>query len=225
MRSLLVCLSFIALFSLLYVEVFVLLVCCVFFSVNNEPVITDSHHMVEPPALLLRSSGEFHEDVSWQLLLPEPDSFGGSSSPLSLLIAVQLVELELLSHCCWPRFADFCVFLLQKYRHHDEDSSPQDQSSPQLTEEAGGPELVQVAEKNLSLIENVHGYVTHAHISPMKVGDGIVSASRLSHWSKRRLYWLLYQTVSEPQPSFQTFVRHSQIIDERCIIMFCSCSK
>ncbi|KAG8013722.1 Disks large-like protein 1, partial [Nibea albiflora] len=56
-----------------------------------------------------------------------------------------------------------------KYRHHDEDSSPQDQSSPQLTEEAGGAELVQVAEKNLSQIENVHGYVTHAHISPMKV--------------------------------------------------------
>uniref|UniRef100_A0A3B3B945 Disks large homolog 1 n=1 Tax=Oryzias melastigma TaxID=30732 RepID=A0A3B3B945_ORYME len=57
---------------------------------------------------------------------------------------------------------------IEKYRHHDEDSSPQDQSSPQLTEEAGGPELVQVAEKNLSEIENVHGYVTHAHISPMK---------------------------------------------------------
>ncbi|XP_076732775.1 discs large homolog 1-like protein isoform X14 [Maylandia zebra] len=60
---------------------------------------------------------------------------------------------------------------IEKYRHHDEDSSPQDQSSPQLTEEAGGPELVQVAEKNLSLIENVHGYVTHAHISPMKVAS------------------------------------------------------
>uniref|UniRef100_A0A3Q1ANP9 Disks large homolog 1 n=1 Tax=Amphiprion ocellaris TaxID=80972 RepID=A0A3Q1ANP9_AMPOC len=57
---------------------------------------------------------------------------------------------------------------IEKYRHHDEDSSPQDQSSPQLTEEASGPELVQVAEKNLSQIENVHGYVTHAHISPMK---------------------------------------------------------
>ncbi|XP_078790829.1 discs large homolog 1-like protein isoform X24 [Oryzias latipes] len=56
----------------------------------------------------------------------------------------------------------------KKYRHHDEDSSPQEQSSPPLTEEAGGPELVQVAEKNLSEIENVHGYVTHAHISPMK---------------------------------------------------------
>nr|XP_029510791.1 discs large homolog 1-like protein [Oncorhynchus nerka] len=33
----------------------------------------------------------------------------------------------------------------------------------------GRPELVQVAEKNLSQIENVHGYVSHAHISPMKV--------------------------------------------------------
>ncbi|XP_077361866.1 discs large homolog 1-like protein isoform X1 [Festucalex cinctus] len=60
----------------------------------------------------------------------------------------------------------------QKYRHHDEDSSPpEERSSPQLTEEAGGPELVQVAEKNLSQIENVHGYVTHAHISPMKVAS------------------------------------------------------
>nr|XP_061795677.1 disks large homolog 1-like isoform X4 [Nerophis lumbriciformis] len=58
---------------------------------------------------------------------------------------------------------------IEKYRHHDEDSSPQeDRSSPHLMEEAGGPELVQVAEKNLSQIENVHGYVTHAHISPMK---------------------------------------------------------
>uniref|UniRef100_A0A7N8X417 Disks large homolog 1 n=1 Tax=Mastacembelus armatus TaxID=205130 RepID=A0A7N8X417_9TELE len=66
------------------------------------------------------------------------------------------------------------LLLFQKYRHHDEDSSPQDQSSPQLTEETGGPELVQVAEKNLSQIENVHGYVTHAHISPMKVGDFVL---------------------------------------------------
>ncbi|XP_077414048.1 discs large homolog 1-like protein isoform X23 [Vanacampus margaritifer] len=52
---------------------------------------------------------------------------------------------------------------IEKYRHHDEDSS--------APEEAGGPELVQVAEKNLSQIENVHGYVTHAHISPMKVAS------------------------------------------------------
>ncbi|KAL1279996.1 hypothetical protein QQF64_014596, partial [Cirrhinus molitorella] len=61
-----------------------------------------------------------------------------------------------------------------KYRHHDEDTgSPQEQSSPQLTDEAPGPELVQVAEKNLSQIENVHGYVAHAHISPMKQTDAV----------------------------------------------------
>uniref|UniRef100_A0A672SH74 Disks large homolog 1 n=1 Tax=Sinocyclocheilus grahami TaxID=75366 RepID=A0A672SH74_SINGR len=59
---------------------------------------------------------------------------------------------------------------IEKYRHHDEDTgSPQEQSSPQFTDEAPGPELVQVAEKNLSQIENIHGYVAHAHISPMKV--------------------------------------------------------
>ncbi|XP_016364042.1 discs large homolog 1-like protein isoform X10 [Sinocyclocheilus rhinocerous] len=62
------------------------------------------------------------------------------------------------------------MFGCKKYRHHDEDTgSPQEQSSPQFTDEAPGPELVQVAEKNLSQIENVHGYVAHAHISPMKV--------------------------------------------------------
>nr|XP_040025921.1 disks large homolog 1-like isoform X2 [Gasterosteus aculeatus aculeatus] len=66
---------------------------------------------------------------------------------------------------------------IEKYRHQDEDSSPQDQSSPQLTEEAGGPELVQVAEKNLSQIENVHGYVSHAHISPMKQAEATPASS------------------------------------------------
>uniref|UniRef100_A0A8C5I0D8 Disks large homolog 1-like n=1 Tax=Gouania willdenowi TaxID=441366 RepID=A0A8C5I0D8_GOUWI len=78
----------------------------------------------------------------------------------------------MLCHCkvACTNSAISLMFGCKKYRHHDEDSSPQDQSSPQLTEEAAGPELVQVAEKNLSQIENVHGYVTHAHISPMKVG-------------------------------------------------------
>ncbi|XP_026886541.2 discs large homolog 1-like protein isoform X1 [Electrophorus electricus] len=57
----------------------------------------------------------------------------------------------------------------EKYRQHDEDASPQEQSSPQLTDNTPDPELVQVAEKNISQIENVHGYVAHAHISPLKV--------------------------------------------------------
>ncbi|XP_064796798.1 disks large homolog 1-like isoform X25 [Oncorhynchus masou masou] len=66
---------------------------------------------------------------------------------------------------------------IEKYRHHDEDTSPQEQSSPQLTDEVTGPELVQVAEKNLSQIENVHGYVAHAHISPMKQTDAAPPSS------------------------------------------------
>uniref|UniRef100_A0A4W4FBE2 Disks large homolog 1 n=1 Tax=Electrophorus electricus TaxID=8005 RepID=A0A4W4FBE2_ELEEL len=59
----------------------------------------------------------------------------------------------------------------EKYRQHDEDASPQEQSSPQLTDNTPDPELVQVAEKNISQIENVHGYVAHAHISPLKQTD------------------------------------------------------
>ncbi|XP_036410249.1 disks large homolog 1 isoform X6 [Megalops cyprinoides] len=62
---------------------------------------------------------------------------------------------------------------IEKYRHQDEDTSPQEHSSPQLTNEVQGPELVQVSEKNLSQIENVHGFVSHSHISPMKQTDAI----------------------------------------------------
>ncbi|TRY95833.1 hypothetical protein DNTS_024676, partial [Danionella cerebrum] len=65
------------------------------------------------------------------------------------------------------------MFGCKKYRQQDEDSgSPPDQSSPQLTDEAPGPELVQVAQKNISEIENVYGFVAHSHISPMKVSPG-----------------------------------------------------
>ncbi|KAJ8274663.1 hypothetical protein COCON_G00092880 [Conger conger] len=60
---------------------------------------------------------------------------------------------------------------VEKYRQQDEDTSPQENSSPQLTSEIQGPELVQVSEKNLSQIENVHGFVAHSHISPMKQTD------------------------------------------------------
>ncbi|XP_028856838.1 disks large homolog 1 isoform X9 [Denticeps clupeoides] len=58
----------------------------------------------------------------------------------------------------------------KKYRYQDEDpTSPAEHSSPQLPSEMPAPELVQVSEKNISQIENVHGYVSQAHISPMKV--------------------------------------------------------
>ncbi|XP_030647896.1 disks large homolog 1 isoform X3 [Chanos chanos] len=61
----------------------------------------------------------------------------------------------------------------EKYRYQDEDpTSPQEQSSPRLPE-TPAPELVQVSEKNISQIENVHGFVSHSHISPMKQADAV----------------------------------------------------
>ncbi|XP_067228678.1 disks large homolog 1 isoform X9 [Chanodichthys erythropterus] len=57
----------------------------------------------------------------------------------------------------------------EKYRYQDEDTtSPPEHSSPHLPGDVRPPELVQVSEKNISQIENVHGYVSHSHISPMK---------------------------------------------------------
>ncbi|XP_054980437.1 disks large homolog 1 isoform X20 [Sorex araneus] len=60
------------------------------------------------------------------------------------------------------------MFGCKKYRYQDEDIPPQEHISPQITNEVIGPELVHVSEKNLSEIENVHGYVSHSHISPIK---------------------------------------------------------
>ncbi|KAG1970536.1 disks large [Pimephales promelas] len=55
-----------------------------------------------------------------------------------------------------------------EYRYQDEDSPPLEHNFPRLTNEVRAPELVHVSEKNLSEIENVHGYVSHSHISPLK---------------------------------------------------------
>ncbi|XP_055084622.1 discs large homolog 1-like protein isoform X8 [Periophthalmus magnuspinnatus] len=52
-----------------------------------------------------------------------------------------------------------------KYGQQDEDT-PQDPTPPPLPEDS--PELVQVSQKSLSQVETVHGYVSHAHISPIK---------------------------------------------------------
>ncbi|XP_062950618.1 disks large homolog 1 isoform X5 [Cynocephalus volans] len=58
--------------------------------------------------------------------------------------------------------------IVEKYRYQDEDTPLQEHISPQITNEVIGPELVHVSEKNLSEIENVHGFVAHSHISPIK---------------------------------------------------------
>ncbi|KAM9582816.1 disks large homolog 1 isoform 5-T7 [Trichechus inunguis] len=57
---------------------------------------------------------------------------------------------------------------VEKYRYQEEDTPPQEHISPQITNEVIGPELVHVSEKNLSEIENVHGFVSRSHISPIK---------------------------------------------------------
>uniref|UniRef100_A0A3P8T621 Discs, large homolog 2 (Drosophila) n=1 Tax=Amphiprion percula TaxID=161767 RepID=A0A3P8T621_AMPPE len=59
--------------------------------------------------------------------------------------------------------------------HYQEDDSPHlDQGFPRLTNKVRAPELVHVSEKNLSEIENVHGYVSHSHISPLKASPAPV---------------------------------------------------
>ncbi|XP_062901590.1 discs large homolog 1-like protein isoform X3 [Mobula hypostoma] len=57
----------------------------------------------------------------------------------------------------------------EKYRYQDDDASAQEHSSPQISNDMKGPELVHVSEKNLSQIENIHGFVSQSHISPMKI--------------------------------------------------------
>ncbi|XP_019579091.2 disks large homolog 1 isoform X1 [Rhinolophus sinicus] len=66
---------------------------------------------------------------------------------------------------------------VEKYRYQDEDTSPQEHISPQITNEVIGPELVHVSEKNLSEIENVHGFVSHSHISPIKPTEAVPLSS------------------------------------------------
>lgn len=66
---------------------------------------------------------------------------------------------------------------VEKYRYQDEDTPPQDHISPQITNEVIGPELVHVSEKNLSEIENVHGFVSHSHISPIKPTEAVPPSS------------------------------------------------
>ncbi|XP_058151573.1 disks large homolog 1 isoform X3 [Dasypus novemcinctus] len=66
---------------------------------------------------------------------------------------------------------------VEKYRYQDEDTPSQEHISPQITNEVIGPELVHISEKNLSEIENVHGFVSHSHISPIKPTEAVLPSS------------------------------------------------
>uniref|UniRef100_A0A8C3RRF4 Disks large homolog 1 n=1 Tax=Chelydra serpentina TaxID=8475 RepID=A0A8C3RRF4_CHESE len=66
---------------------------------------------------------------------------------------------------------------IEKYRCQDEDTPSQEHSSSHVTNEVTGPELVHVSEKNLSQIENIHGFVSHSHISPVKPTEAVPPSS------------------------------------------------
>ncbi|XP_075910220.1 disks large homolog 2-like isoform X5 [Petromyzon marinus] len=65
-----------------------------------------------------------------------------------------------------------------KYRYQDEDHTPPENSPPHSgSEMKSPPELVHVAEKSLSQVENVHGYVALTQLSPMKTNSPPVIVS------------------------------------------------
>ncbi|KAI4566351.1 hypothetical protein MJG53_015028 [Ovis ammon polii x Ovis aries] len=59
----------------------------------------------------------------------------------------------------------------QKYRYQDEDTPPLEHSPAHLPNQVNAPELVHVAERNLSHLEAVQGVVGHAHFSPLKANS------------------------------------------------------
>uniref|UniRef100_A0A3P9ADF6 Disks large homolog 1 n=1 Tax=Esox lucius TaxID=8010 RepID=A0A3P9ADF6_ESOLU len=63
-------------------------------------------------------------------------------------------------------------------------------------------ELVQVAEKNLSRIENVHGYVSQAHISPMKVGHpySVSIPVNIQHYNYKEIILCFFPLQANPPP-------------------------
>uniref|UniRef100_A0A7N8WMV3 Discs, large homolog 2 (Drosophila) n=1 Tax=Mastacembelus armatus TaxID=205130 RepID=A0A7N8WMV3_9TELE len=81
-------------------------------------------------------------------------------------------KLKSQSHHFLFLYISFCLTVysvcLQQYHYQEDDLLRLDQGFPRLTNEVRAPELVHVSEKNLSEIENVHGYVSHSHISPLK---------------------------------------------------------
>ncbi|MBW02134.1 Disks large 4, partial [Eschrichtius robustus] len=58
-----------------------------------------------------------------------------------------------------------------KYRYQDEDTPPLEHSPAHLPNQVNAPELVHVAERNLSHLEAVQGVVGHAHFSPLKANS------------------------------------------------------
>ncbi|XP_063056137.1 discs large homolog 1-like protein [Engraulis encrasicolus] len=66
------------------------------------------------------------------------------------------------------------MFGCKKYRYKDDESATPPVPPPaQVSVESREPELVQVAQRRISQIRNIHGYVTHSHIPPAKSVDSV----------------------------------------------------
>ncbi|XP_069071636.1 disks large homolog 4 isoform X2 [Pleurodeles waltl] len=104
---------------------------------------------------------------------------GGMSPPLGKLRCLSPLLCQCKVICSQKTLS--LMFGCKKYRYQDEDSPPLEHSPAHLPNQVKGPELVHVSEKNLSQIENIHGYVSHSHISPMKANSPpiIVNADTL----------------------------------------------
>ncbi|XP_043106872.1 disks large homolog 2 isoform X2 [Puntigrus tetrazona] len=105
---------------------------------------------------------ELREESHMELTVEEPAA--GSTNTENRPPAVQGSQHQ--SHS--PACMNPALMSSPWYRYQDDDSPPPEHGFPRLTNEVRAPELVHVSEKNLSEIENVHGYVSHSHISPLK---------------------------------------------------------
>ncbi|KAL1266542.1 hypothetical protein QQF64_002217, partial [Cirrhinus molitorella] len=108
------------------------------------------------------TSPELREEIHMELTVEEPAA--GSANTENRPPAVQGSQHQ--SHS--PACMNPALMSSPWYRYQDDDSPPPEHSFPRLTNEVRAPELVHVSEKNLSEIENVHGFVSHSHISPLK---------------------------------------------------------
>uniref|UniRef100_A0A3P8YT97 Disks large homolog 1 n=1 Tax=Esox lucius TaxID=8010 RepID=A0A3P8YT97_ESOLU len=91
---------------------------------------------------------------------------------------------------------------VEKYRIQDEEGLSPQEDRGQCQGREGRPELVQVAEKNLSRIENVHGYVSQAHISPMKVGHpySVSIPVNIQHYNYKEIILCFFPLQANPPP-------------------------
>uniref|UniRef100_A0A7N6BWA6 Discs, large homolog 2 (Drosophila) n=1 Tax=Anabas testudineus TaxID=64144 RepID=A0A7N6BWA6_ANATE len=110
---------------------------------------------------LTHSACPMEEVSEHSITLAEPQTYLDQRMTHSWIrINYSLCEI-LLREACSPTIKN-------SYHYQEDDSPPLDKGFPRLTNEVRAPELVHVSEKNLSEIENVHGYVSHSHISPLK---------------------------------------------------------